>query len=154
MRKKINILVIKDEIKQLKKGSIVSVPNGYAFNYLIPKRIAEVATKGKIKHYKMFNDRIEIKQRVNEFAQKQLKKNIEKITKITLYKKSGENHLIFGSITEKEIINWIKKYTNLTVSKTQIQKIEMKSIGLERIVIKISSELTLNIPLRIIPANI
>nr|YP_009398555.1 ribosomal protein L9 [Lophocladia kuetzingii]ARW67741.1 ribosomal protein L9 [Lophocladia kuetzingii] len=56
MKKKINVIITKDKYQQAKKGSIVKVSSGYAFNYLIPNQIAELATKGRIKHTKMFED--------------------------------------------------------------------------------------------------
>nr|YP_010618967.1 Ribosomal protein L9 [Deltalsia parasitica]WAX02980.1 Ribosomal protein L9 [Deltalsia parasitica] len=154
MKKKIDIILIKDHLKQGKKGLLTNVARGYAFNYLIPSKIAEIATPKKIKHIQMFEN-IKIKQKeANQIENKLLQDKIKKIDKISVYKKKGENNLIFGSIKEKEIIKWINKYTNLSINKIQIQSVETKSIGVKNIQIVINSTTSINIPIYIIPTNI
>nr|YP_009397726.1 ribosomal protein L9 [Dipterosiphonia australica]ARW66912.1 ribosomal protein L9 [Dipterosiphonia australica] len=154
MKKKVDIIIIKDSVKNLAKGSVISVTRGYAFNYLLPNKIAEIVTKKRIKHLTMFNDIKIEKQEANANYNRLLKNSIEKIDKVTLYKKNGENNLIFGSITDKEITEWISKYTNLIIHKTQIEITETKSIGITRLRIKINTNNQIDIPLQIIPTNI
>nr|YP_009399590.1 ribosomal protein L9 [Dictyomenia sonderi]ARW69196.1 ribosomal protein L9 [Dictyomenia sonderi] len=154
MKKKINVILIKDNLKQGKKGSSINVARGYAFNYLIPSQIAEIATSEKIKHLQMFEN-IKIKQKeTNQIATQLLQNNLEKIKKISVYKKKGENNLIFGSITEKDIAKWIKKYTNLSINKIQLKIVEAKSIGVRNIEIKMNTKVNISIPINIIPTNI
>nr|YP_010619160.1 Ribosomal protein L9 [Pterosiphonia complanata]WAX03173.1 Ribosomal protein L9 [Pterosiphonia complanata] len=154
MKKKVDIILAKDNCKQGKKGSLISVNHGYAFNYLIPNKIAEIATSKRIKHMKMLKN-IKIKQKeVNQIKNELLQHNIEKIEKISVYKKKGENNLIFGNITEKEITKWINKYTKLSINKIEIKIIETKLIGIRKINIQVNPKITINIPIYIIPTNI
>nr|YP_009393401.1 ribosomal protein L9 [Symphyocladiella dendroidea]ARW61963.1 ribosomal protein L9 [Symphyocladiella dendroidea] len=154
MKKKVDVILIKDDLKQGKKGVLVHVTRGYAFNYLIPSKIAEIATPKKIKQIQMFEN-IKIQQiEANQIETQLLQNNIEKINKISIYKKRGENNLIFGSVTEKEIIKWIKQYTNLSINKIKIQTVDTKSIGIKDIKININTKIQINIPIYIIPTNI
>nr|YP_010619547.1 Ribosomal protein L9 [Xiphosiphonia pinnulata]WAX03560.1 Ribosomal protein L9 [Xiphosiphonia pinnulata] len=154
MKKKVDVILIKNNLKQGKKGSLINVTRGYAFNYLLPSKIAEIATSKKIKHIQMFEN-VKIKQKAaNEIETKLLQNNIEKIHKISVYKKRGENNLIFGSVTEKEVIKWINKYTNLSINKIKVQIAETKFIGIRDIKIQINSKVSINIPIHIIPTNI
>nr|YP_010619353.1 Ribosomal protein L9 [Amplisiphonia pacifica]WAX03366.1 Ribosomal protein L9 [Amplisiphonia pacifica] len=154
MKKKVDVILIKDNLKQGKRGSLMNVARGYAFNYLIPNKIAEIATFNKIKHIQMFeNIKIEEKE-ANQIETKLIQYNIKKIKQISVYKKRGENNLIFGSITEKEIVKWINKYTNLSINKIQIQIIDTKSIGISNIKIQINPRVGINIRINIIPTNI
>ena len=79
MVKKIDVILTKNHSNGEKKGNIINVSSGYAFNYLIPNQIAEIATEKKIKHIKMFEE-IEKKQKVaNEVEVNLVKEKIEKI---------------------------------------------------------------------------
>nr|YP_010619937.1 Ribosomal protein L9 [Symphyocladia marchantioides]WAX03950.1 Ribosomal protein L9 [Symphyocladia marchantioides] len=154
MKKKVNVIFIKDNLKQGKKGVLINVARGYAFNYLIPGKIAEIATPKKIKHIQMFA-KIKIQQKeANQIETQLMQNNIKKINKISVYKKRGENNLIFGSVTEKEIIKWINKHTSLSINKIKIQVVDTKLIGIEDIKIQINPKIQVNIPVYIIPTNI
>nr|YP_010619742.1 Ribosomal protein L9 [Tayloriella tenebrosa]WAX03755.1 Ribosomal protein L9 [Tayloriella tenebrosa] len=154
MKKKVDVILLKDNLKQGKKGSIINTTRGYAFNYLIPSKIAEIATSKKVKHIQMFEN-MKIKQReANENENRLLQGNIEKIKKISIYKKKGENNLIFGSVTEKEIVKWINKYTDLSINKIQITTVETKLTGIRNIKLQINPKVSINIPINIIPTNI
>nr|YP_010851104.1 ribosomal protein L9 [Aphanocladia stichidiosa]WGH14001.1 ribosomal protein L9 [Aphanocladia stichidiosa] len=154
MKKKVDVILINNNLTAGKKGSIINVARGYAFNYLIPNKIAEIATNKKIKHMQMFEN-IAIQQKeTSNIEIKLLKNNIQKIESISIYKKKGENNLIFGSITEKDITKWINKYTNLLISKIQIKTSEINLIGITHIKIQINTKVNVNIPVKIIPTNI
>nr|WGH12817.1 ribosomal protein L9 [Echinothamnion sp.] len=151
MKKKVDVIMIK---KSEKKGSIINVARGYAFNYLIPNKIAEIATSKKIKQIHMFKNIAIKKQEANEVKTQFLRNNIEKINRISIYKKTGENNSIFGSITEKDIIKWINKYTNLLTNKIHIDNLEIKRVGITKIKIQINPKTSINISLTITPTNI
>nr|YP_010850510.1 ribosomal protein L9 [Lophurella caespitosa]WGH13210.1 ribosomal protein L9 [Lophurella caespitosa] len=154
MKKKVDVIIIKNNLTTGKKGSVINVARGYAFNYLIPNEIAEIATNKKIKHIQMFeNIAIEQKETSNTKIQL-LKNNIERVGSISIYKKKGENNLIFGSITEKDITKWINKYTNLLINKIQIKTLDIKLVGITHIKIQVNLKINISIPLKIIPINI
>nr|ARW60688.1 ribosomal protein L9 [Polysiphonia sp.] len=154
MKKKVNIILLKNNIEKYKQGTIISVARGYAFNYLIPNKIAEIATSKKIKHINMFQD-LKIKEKkANEIEITLLKNSIEIIKRISIYKKKGDHNSIFGSVTEKDIIQWIDKYTNLKINKTQIKILDTKLIGMGYVKIQINHKIIINLKLHIIPTNI
>ncbi len=154
MKKKIKIILLKDNRKKEKKGSIINVARGYAFNYLIPNEIGEIATKNKIKHIQMIENIIKNKEKENEFEIKLLKNNIEKIQNISIYKRQGENNYIFGNITEKEILKWLKRYTDLAIKKIKLDNLNNKIIGISMTKIEIDKKININLPIYIIPINI
>lgn len=154
MKKKIKVVLLKDNIKKEKKGSIINVNRGYAFNYLIPNNIAEIATKNKIKHASMIHNIIQSRKEANKVEIELLKNNIQQISNISIYKKQGENNYIFGKITEKEILRWIIKNTELRVTDTQIDNANKATVGIEIIKVKINNKTAVNLPTHIIPINI
>nr|YP_009394426.1 ribosomal protein L9 [Leptosiphonia brodiei]ARW62988.1 ribosomal protein L9 [Leptosiphonia brodiei] len=148
MKKKIQI-ILNNETE-----SLVSVSRGYAFNYLIPKGKATIPTKKKIKHLKMFHRINKEKQKIDEIRIKTVSKNLEEINKISIRKKRGESNLIFGSITDKEILKWLLQHTNLQIVKNQIKINNMKTIGKTNFNINLKENLNKELQLNIIPANI
>ena len=154
MKKKIQVIVKNSNFRQEKKGTIISVFPGYAFNYLIPNGIVEVATKNQIKHYQMFLDIEKKKQEVSSIETKKIKNKIEKISKITIYRRQGDNKLIFGSIKEKDIIKWINNYCSLQIDKKQIKIDNINSIDINAIKIHIQQNKVITIKLCIIPCSI
>nr|YP_009394841.1 ribosomal protein L9 [Polysiphonia elongata]ARW63403.1 ribosomal protein L9 [Polysiphonia elongata] len=148
MKKKVQI-IIKDE-----KEYIVNVSRGYAFNYLIPQGKAIIPTKKKMRQIEMFQTINKEKQKINEIKIKKVRERLKEINKISIYKKSGENNLIFGSITEKEVSKWITKHTNLKIDKGQVKIPNIKKVGIENININIKNNIDEKLQINIIPANI
>lgn len=154
MKRKITLIVTSNNINRNAKGSIIKVSKGYAFNYLIPRKGAEIATTKKIKHIKMFENIQKRKQEMSEKKTTKISRKIRKIGKISLYKKIGENNLIFGSVTEKDILKWINTNTNLEINKGQIKIPDIKKIGRINATIQLKNNLSENIQINILPTNI
>nr|YP_009396686.1 ribosomal protein L9 [Vertebrata australis]ARW65872.1 ribosomal protein L9 [Vertebrata australis] len=154
MKRKIKLIVTSNNINKNPKGSIINVSRGYAFNYLIPKKDAEIGTKKKIKHITMFESIKKKKQEIGEKRIQEITQKIKKISKISLYKKIGENNLIFGSVTEKDILKWIELHTNLAINKEQIKLPDIKTIGKMDAKIQLRQNLSENIQINVLPINI
>lgn len=132
-------------------NSIKSLALGYAFNYLIPNNMVDIASKGKIKHIKML-EKLKSKQAHITYENNlKIKSNLEKLNKINIRKKMGQNQQIFGRITEQEILEQIFKLTGEKLDKKQIKVPNIKEIGIYDISIKIEENLNTDIKLQVIP---
>nr|QJH88363.1 ribosomal protein L19 [Pterocladia lucida] len=156
MSKSIHI-ILKNKHNQLGlKEEINIVKRGYARNYLIPNDIAEVATKGKIKHLSMLKEikNNQLKEEKNKAID--TKKYLEQTNKIKLRKRVSDQNSkqIFGSVTEKEIIEKIFQTTGIHIEKKQIFMPDIKQIGIYKIQIKIITNIDANLDLHILPDNI
>ena len=151
MKKYIDVLITNNKNN---KKTIQKVTKGYAFNYLIPNNIAEIATKGKIKHINMLND-LSNKKR-NQRNQKALKinDNILHTRIIHLRKKCGQNQQIFGSVSEQEIQEYILNTTGEKIEKKQIFIETIKKIGSSICYIMINDDIKTPIKIRILPGRI
>ena len=154
MTKNITVILKKTHPNIGKKGDIVKLSAGYIFNYLIPNDIVEIPTKGKIKHFQMFNT-IENTKRQNLFLNaEKIREKIQNISKIYVTKKIGDQKHIFGSVNEKEILHEIFKHTNEKIEKKDIQIPEIKNIGIFDLIIKLIDNEKHNLILQVIPSNI
>nr|YP_010903751.1 ribosomal protein L9 [Hypnea wynnei]WCH56603.1 ribosomal protein L9 [Hypnea wynnei] len=150
MNKKIT-MIIKDEKDKHQEKKIINVARGYAFNYLIPKNIAEIATPGKLKHLNMLKVKQKQKLKINTDKASLTLKHLETINKITIKKKHGSKMQIFGQINEKEILKKIFEYTGYNLNKKQIDIPSIKTIGQYQIKIKLLNNIKTNFLLNIIP---
>ena len=143
-------VILLEDVKSLgKKGQLVDVSDGYARNYLFPKKLAVEATKENL-------GKLESKNEANKFK-KQNEKNdaIEVANKLkelvlTIKVKAGENGKIFGGVTSKEISENLKEQYKIEIDKKKIEvKETIKNIGRFTINIKlyegVNAKLTVNI---------
>ena len=143
-------VILKENIKSIgKKDEIINASDGYARNYLFPKKLAVEATKENL-------GKLESKNEANKFK-KQNEKNdaIEVANKLkelvlTIKVKAGENGKIFGGVTSKEISENLKEQYKIEIDKKKIEvKETIKNIGRFTINIKlyegVNAKLTVNI---------
>ncbi len=143
-------VILLDNIKGVgKKDEIINASDGYARNYLFPKKLAVEATKENL-------GKLESKNEANKFK-KQNEKNdaIEVANKLkelvlTIKVKAGENGKIFGGVTSKEISENLKEQYKIEIDKKKIEvKETIKNIGRFTIKIKlyegVNAKLTVNI---------
>ena len=113
------VILLKDVKGTGKKGEVKEVSDGYARNFLLPKKMAKVADNQAVKELKEQNKSAEIK------AQKEYEEAVElgdkmKEMNIEIYSKAGEGGRLFGSITAKEIAEQKKKKKGIAVDKRKI----------------------------------
>nr|YP_009296109.1 ribosomal protein L9 [Schizymenia dubyi]AOM65044.1 ribosomal protein L9 [Schizymenia dubyi] len=153
MKRKVQV-IIKKKYKHLgETGEIVHVNPGYAFNYLIPNSIVQIATKGVMKHTQMLQTIKENKLQENINNAKKIKQKLIELSKISIKKKTGDNEQIFGSISEKEIIEEIFLHIGEKLDKKQIQISEIKKVGIYTFQIKILENVIADLKLQILPKN-
>lgn len=136
-------VILLQDVKSLgKKGEIVNVNDGYARNFILPKKMGVEATG------KNLNDLKLQKNNEKKVAQEQLdsaKTLAEKIGqgKVELAIKVGEGGRVFGSVSSKEIAAAVKEQMGLDVDKKKIQlKETIKSLGTHNVPVKLHPEVT------------
>lgn len=154
MKKTIQVIIKNTNSPLGPVNTIKSVSLGYAFNYLIPNNIVEIASKGRIKHINMLQN---IQSKQNKKINQQnldIKSNLDEIKKISIRKKLGSNQQIFGSVTEYEISEKIFMLTGKQLDKKQITIPSIKEIGIYKINIKIEENISSEIKLQILPKGL
>lgn len=130
------VVFLQDVKGKGEKGEIKDVANGYAYNYLIPNKLAVAATAANIKEAKAFQESSE-KRKEQELVQAQeLAAKIAETT-ITIKTKAGEGGKLFGAITSKQIGDALEE-EKLKVDRRKIVLSEpIKSMGTSIVEIKI-----------------
>ena len=106
-------VILTQDIKGVgKKDEIINANDGYARNFLFPKKMAVEANKQNMSLLQGRKDSANFKKEQDKEKANELKDKISKIM-LTIKVKSGENGKIFGSITSKEISTELKKQHNI-----------------------------------------
>ena len=136
-------VILLDNIKGVgKKDEIINANDGYARNFLLPRKLAVEANNQNLAKLKSKMDSNEHRKRTEKSEAEEISKKIEKITlKITV--KAGENGKIFGGVTAKEISEQLKKEYNLNIDKKKIDlKETIKTIGIFTVNLKLYEGVT------------
>ncbi|MBQ4039628.1 MAG: 50S ribosomal protein L9 [Oscillospiraceae bacterium] len=136
-------VILQQDVKgQGKKGQTVEVSDGYARNFLFPKKLAVPATTDNMNAMRIKeNARLAQIEREKEAA-KETAKKLEGI-KVTIKAKSGNGGKLFGAVTSKEISDALAAQFGITVEKNKIvQSDPIKNYGTYEVKCKLGHEVS------------
>ncbi len=120
-------------------GDIVTVKNGYARNYLIPKGIALEATPGNLKRIEQEKKTLELQKNREKKAAEHVADKLNNVS-VTISVSVGEEDKLFGSVTSQDIADALKE-KGFEVDKRKIVMDEpIKVLGIYSIPIKLHSD--------------
>ena len=135
-------VILLEDVKNVgKKGEIVNTSDGYARNFLFPKRLAQEATTGNLNTAQAKLD-AERKQKQRDLEKAQALANEFKDKQVNIRVKTGENGRLFGAITTKELAAEIKKQLGYEIDKKKIMLDTIKATGLYEAEIKLYPEVS------------
>lgn len=113
------VVLLQDVKGSGKKGELVEVSDGYARNFLLPRKLAKEANAQAMNELKNAESSRQFKIETDKVNANSAKAKLEdKTIKITA--KAGKNNKLFGSVTAKEISAEIKKQLGIDVDKRKI----------------------------------
>ncbi len=143
-------VILLQDIKNVgRKEQTIEANDGYARNYLFPKKLAIEATKDNLAKLQAKKTSEANKKKAEIEANKEIAKKIEKL-ELIVKAKVGENSKIFGGITSKEISEELKKQFGFEIDRKKIAlKESIKNLGRYTAEIKfgdgINAELSVNV---------
>lgn len=140
-----NVILLKDIKGTGKKGEVINVSDGYARNYLFPKKLASEANNNNLKVLNEKKKSQEIKEQKEYELAVELGKKMEELN-VTMYSKAGEGGRLFGSITAKDIADELKKKHEINIDKRKILLEDpIRSLGSRFVEMKIHPKVTTKI---------
>ena len=136
------VILLQDVKSVGKKGDILDANDGYARNFLLPKKMAVVADAANLNNLKLQkSNEAKVAQEQLEEAQRFAKELETKEVVLTI--KAGEGGKTFGSVSSKEIANAFKEQCGVTIDKKKIQLSEsIKSFGVHEVKVKLHPKVT------------
>ena len=136
-------IILLEDVKSLgKKGQIVNVSDGYARNFVLPKKLGLEATSKNLNDLKLQKANEEkVAQQILDEA-KELAKKVE-AGKVEVKIKVGEGGRTFGSVSTKEIAVAVKEQMGYDIDKKKIQlKDAIKTLGTHVVPVKLHQKVT------------
>lgn len=136
-------VILKQDVKgQGKKGQMVNVSDGYARNYLLPRGLAEVATKSNINVMKGKQESLEYKKQ-KELEEANAIADKMKEIKVVLKAKAGDNGKLFGSVTSKDVSEALTAQHHIKLDKKKfVMPDGIKALGTTIVDVKIYTGVT------------
>jgi large subunit ribosomal protein L9 len=122
------VLLIKDVYKLGRAGEVKKVAAGYGRNYLLPQRLAVLATAGALKQAERIGSQAEVRRTELNSELKDLAGHINGVT-LTFAAKAGETGKLYGSITTNDVAAAIQEKTRFEVKKQQIDMQPIRNLG-------------------------
>jgi len=144
-------VILTDEIRGLgSRGDIVTVKDGYARNFLIPKNLAREATTGNLKSVEQQKKKwAALADQEKTVAQKAA--DSVKGMKITISKRVGEHGHLFGSVTANEIADALEA-KGIEIDKRRIELAHpIKSVGLHDVDVRLHRDVSAHIQVEVVP---
>ena len=110
------VILLEDVKKVGKKGSIVEVSDGYGTNFLLPRKLAVLATKTSLEIKKTQDDNKAKEEELKKEKALELKNKIKDLT-VEVRAGIGKEGKLFGAISSKEIVEEYKKQFNIELDK-------------------------------------
>ena len=128
-------IILTTNIKKLGKiGELVEVKDGYARNYLFPNNMALRQNKKNLEHYDKIKDDIKLKENTKL---EEANTTIAKIQKLNIEfnREADEKDQLYGSISKKEILNFLRENEIQMHSDDIIMKNSIRTLGSHEIII-------------------
>ena len=139
------VILIENIEKLGKVGDVVKVKDGYAKNYLIPKKKVLRANKENLKVFDEKKSVIEAEEKKRKEKSEEIAKKIKNL-EIIIIRNAAENGQLYGSVTSKDIVKEILLLNKIELLNEQINlKKTLKSIGVYEVEISVYTDLKIKI---------
>ncbi len=143
------VILLQDVKGKGKKGQMLEVSDGYARNYMLPRKIAVEATADAVNTMRM-NDKAAAEKAAKERAEAlEISKQLRAMT-LTVTAKGGGAGRLFGSVTNQEIADALKAKTGIAIDKRKIVISDpIKSVGTYTVTCKLGYEISAPLTVKI-----
>jgi large subunit ribosomal protein L9 len=131
------VILLQDVENVGSKGTVVDVSKGYLRNYLVPRKLAQPATKGLLEQARQAT---EAASRAQQQATQAAEKSAEVLnrTVITINQQAGDDGRLFGSVTTQDIVDAIKDARGLDIDRRKVHLDEpIRNVGTYQVVVEI-----------------
>ncbi|HTQ54559.1 MAG TPA: 50S ribosomal protein L9 [Bryobacteraceae bacterium] len=143
-------VILREDVERLgNRGQVVKVADGYARNFLLPKRLAVAATDANrkiVEQERQAHLRREAKQKSEA---EDLAKLIGGVT-VTIAQKAGENDQLFGSVTAKDVVDALAQQ-NYTIDRRKVHLEEpIKQLGEFKVPVRLHKDVTAEVTVQVV----
>ena len=145
-------VILQQDVKGQGKGQLIEASDGYARNFLLPKKLAVIATAENLNTMKQQEKARKAQQAAEKAEAEALSKKLESLT-VKVAAKAGEGGRLFGAVTAKEISECLAQQHGLNIAKTKLVLDEpIKACGGYKIKAKLGYEIVGTVNVMVVEA--
>jgi large subunit ribosomal protein L9 len=134
------VLLIKDVYKLGRAGDVKKVADGYGRNFLLPQKMAVLATPGAIKTAERIRSKAAEKRVILNDEMSVVAKALEKV-QLSFGARAGETGKLYGSITSQEVVESLQKKTGYELKRQQLDMQPLRTLGEHIVRIRLTMDL-------------
>ena len=144
-------ILLKDVETLGEQGKVVEVSKGYLRNYLIPRRLAQPATRGAVEAVRRRQEAAERAER--EYVERaQENAGLLNKTVLTIAQQAGADGRLFGSVTAQDVAEAIREARGLRLDKQNVHLPEpIKNVGTYMVVVEVVPDVTATVKAMVVP---
>lgn len=147
-------IILREDIEKLgRRGEIVKVADGYARNFLLPRKLAVVATDANKKIIEQERQAWLKREAKLESEAQELAKLLSSLT-LEIAQRAGEDGTLFGSVTTQAISDALQKQGYTVERKKILLEDPIKRVGEYKVPIRLHRNVTVEIGLRVVPEEV
>jgi large subunit ribosomal protein L9 len=145
-------VILREHVEHLgSRGEVVKVANGYARNYLFPRKLALAVTTENKRQIERDRAKAEAKESEEREVAEAMGKRLESLD-LSIARRVGEHETLYGSVTSADIAEALQAQ-DFTVDRRKIQLPEpLKTIGEHVVPLKLHREVTAQLKVKVVPA--
>lgn len=144
------VILLKDIKGTGKKDQIIEASDGFARNYLFPRKLAVEASNANLNAIETAKSAQSHRKEVEKEEAKSLAKKMSDMT-VEIAVRAGENGRLFGKVTNQEVADALKAKYGMEVDKRKISIDTIKEVGDAEAVVKLYPEVSAKLKLKIVP---
>jgi large subunit ribosomal protein L9 len=141
-------IILRETIDNLgRAGQVVKVADGYARNYLLPRKLAYPVTPGNLKIIEFERNALLKKEAKQKEDSEKLKELLDKV-EVTTRRRVGEQNALYGSVTNSDVAELLEA-RGFQIEKRKIQMEHIKELGEFPIAIRLFKDVTATVKLKV-----
>ena len=144
-------VILREHVDKLgRRGDVVKVADGYARNYLLPRKLALVATEGNKQQIERERTKLEAKEAEERKGAEGLAERMANL-EVTIARKVGETEALYGSVTSADIATALAE-KGFEIERRRLQLPEpLKQIGDFDVPVRLHRDLTVTVKVKVVP---
>src|SRR5260221_14603486 len=143
-------VMLRDHVENVgKRGEVVKVANGYARNFLLPRKLALPATPGNMKQIQRERVKLDAKEAEEKGAAEAVAAKMAGVD-VVITRRVGETDVLYGSVTTADIAEALGKLGFETDKRKLGLREPIKKLGEYSVPLKLHTEVTVSVPVRVV----
>ena len=146
------VILLQDLYKHGVAGEVVKVADGFARNYLIPRKMAVQATPSALRRTETIRENVEARKAQYNNMLNDLARQIDGV-ELIFGRRAASTGKLFGSVTTQEIADELDRVTSVDINRRRISQQSLREVGTHQVAVRLGNELSPTLTISIVPED-